>query len=74
LSRETGFSGPDGDHPSIGDDDVNRWRAPFLYRGPGTPGVRSPVARVLTSDLNGEAAAYPYDVLQVVVIVGALLL
>jgi hypothetical protein len=67
LSRETGFSRPYGDNPYVGYDDVNN--PPFLYRGPETPNVLPPVARVLTIDLNGEAAAYPYDVLQEVRVV-----
>ncbi len=62
LSRDTGFTRPYGDNPYVGYDDVNR--PPFLYRGPETPGELPPVARVLTVDLNGEAVAYPYDILQ----------
>ena len=67
LSRETGFNRAYGDNPYVGYDDVNR--PPFLYRGPDTPGELPPVARVLTIDLNGEAVAYPYDVLQQVQVV-----
>ncbi|MEK7323806.1 MAG: DUF3179 domain-containing (seleno)protein, partial [Chloroflexota bacterium] len=62
LSRDTGFSRSYGSNPYAGYDDVNN--PPFLYRGPETPGELPPVARVLTIDLNGEAVAYPYDVLQ----------
>ncbi len=62
LSRETGFRRAYGENPYVGYDDVNN--PPFLYRGPETPGVLPPVARVLTIDLNGEAVAYPYDVLK----------
>ena len=62
LSRETGFARSYGRNPYTGYDDVNN--PPFLYRGPETPGVLPPVARVLTVDSNGEAVAYPYDVLQ----------
>jgi hypothetical protein len=62
LSRETGFSRPYGSNPYIGYDDVNN--TPFLYRGPATPGLLPPVARVLTVDLDGEAVAYPYEVLE----------
>ncbi|MBI3244682.1 MAG: DUF3179 domain-containing protein [Chloroflexi bacterium] len=62
LSRDTGFSRPYGDNPYVGYDDVNN--PPFLYRGPKTPGELPPVARVLTINLNGEAVAYPYDILQ----------
>ncbi len=61
LSRDTGFGRNYGANPYAGYDDVNR--PPFLYRGPATPGVLPPVARVLTVDLNREAVAYPYDVL-----------
>jgi len=62
LSRDTGHDRPYGSNPYAGYDDVNN--PPFLYRGPETPEVLPPVARVLTVDLNGEAVAYSYDVLQ----------
>jgi hypothetical protein len=62
LSRETGFSRPYGENPYGGYDDVNN--PPFLYRGPGTPDVLPPVARVLTVDFEEEAVAYPYEVLE----------
>ena len=62
LSRETGYRRDYGRNPYAGYDDVNR--SPFLYRGPETPGALPPMARVVTVDLNGEAVAYPYDVLQ----------
>ncbi|MCD4671672.1 MAG: DUF3179 domain-containing protein [Anaerolineaceae bacterium] len=39
-------------------------RPPFLYDAPPTPGELLPMARVLTVDLNGEAVAYPYNLLQ----------
>lgn len=61
LSRDTGFGRNYGSNPYVGYDDVNS--SPFLFRGPATPGALPPMARVLTVDLNGEAAAYPYDVL-----------
>jgi hypothetical protein len=67
LSRETGFSRSYGVNPYAGYDDVNR--PPFLYRGPETPGVLPPVARVLTIDLAGEAVAYPYEILEKVRVV-----
>jgi hypothetical protein len=67
LSRDTGFSRLYGRNPYAGYDDVNN--PPFLYRGPETPGVLPPVARVLTVDLNGDAVAYPYAVLQQVGVV-----
>jgi len=62
LSRETGLDRSYGQNPYLGYDDVNN--PPFLYRGPPTPDRLPPVARVLTIDLNGEAVAYPYEVLQ----------
>jgi len=62
LSRETGFDRDYGRNPYTGYDDVDR--PPFLYFGPTTPDALPPVARVLTVDLNGEAAAYPYAVLE----------
>jgi hypothetical protein len=62
LSRETGFQRSYGDNPYVGYDDVNQ--PPFLYRGPKTPDKLPPVARVLTIDLNGDAVAYPYDMLK----------
>ncbi|MFQ5930994.1 MAG: DUF3179 domain-containing protein [Nitrospiraceae bacterium] len=62
LSRDTGHSRPYGRNPYSGYDNINN--SPFLYRGPATPGVLPPVARVLTIDRDGEAVAYPYDVLE----------
>lgn len=67
LSRETGFSRPYGTNPYAGYDDINS--SPFLYRGPRTPDTLPAVARVLTVDLDGEAVAYPYEVLQSVGVV-----
>jgi hypothetical protein len=62
LSRETGFDRSYGRNPYLGYDDVNQ--PPFLYRGPPTPDRLPPIARVLTIDLDGEAVAYPYEMLQ----------
>jgi len=62
LSRETGYTRSYGSNPYVGYDNINN--SPFLYRGPQTPGVLPAVARVLTVDLNGEAVAYPFDILQ----------
>ncbi len=62
LSRETGYLRDYGHNPYIGYDDVDN--PPFLYQGPPTPNELPPVARVLTIDLNGEAVAYPYEVLE----------
>jgi hypothetical protein len=62
LSRETGFVRDYGRNPYTGYDDIEN--PPFLYDGPSTPGQLPPLARVLTVDLNGEAVAYPYDLLE----------
>ena len=67
LSRETGYRRPYGQNPYAGYDNVNL--SPFLYKGPRTPDVLPPMARVITLDLNGEAVAYPYEVLQEVRVV-----
>ena len=67
LSRETGFNFPYGRNPYEGYDDVNQ--TPFAYEGPETPEALPALARVVTVDLNGEAVAYPYDVLQEVRVV-----
>ena len=61
LSRETGTSRNYGSNPYFGYDDIDQ--TPFLFNG-RTPELLPPMARVLTVDLNGEAAAYPYDVLR----------
>ncbi len=62
LSRDTGFGRDYGRNPYAGYDDINR--SPFLYDGPTTPGQLPPMARVTTVELNGEAVAYPNDVLE----------
>ena len=62
LSRETGFVRDYGRNPYAGYDNINS--SPFLFRGPETPGVLPAMARVLTVDLDGEAVAYPYELLQ----------
>ena len=61
LSRETSYDRNYGRNPYFGYDDVNN--SPFLYKGPVTPDQLAAIARVLAIDLNGEAVAYPYDVL-----------
>ncbi len=61
LSRETGYNRDYGSNPYIGYDSITR--SPFLYDGPATPGQLPPMARITTVDLNGEAVAYPNDVL-----------
>jgi hypothetical protein len=67
LSRETGYARNYGINPYAGYDSIDT--IPFLYRGPETPGILPAVARVLTVDLNGEAVAYPYEVLEQVGVV-----
>lgn len=67
LSRETGFNRSYGRNPYAGYDDINN--SPFLYRGAPPPGQLLPMARVLTVDIDGEAVAYPYEVLEVVGVV-----
>ncbi|HSM70237.1 MAG TPA: DUF3179 domain-containing protein [Anaerolineales bacterium] len=67
LSKDTGFGRNYGRNPYTGYDDVNNY--PFLYQGAPVPDELPPVARVLTIDLNGEAVAYPYEVLQEVNVV-----
>ncbi|MCJ7659515.1 MAG: DUF3179 domain-containing protein [Anaerolineales bacterium] len=62
LSRETGFNRDYGRNPYAGYDNINN--SPFLFRGPQTPGVLPAMARVLTIDLESEAVAYPYELLQ----------
>jgi hypothetical protein len=62
LSRDTGFRRDYGRNPYAGYDNINN--SPFLFRGPQTPGELPAMARVLTVDLNDEAVAYPYEVLQ----------
>ncbi len=69
LSRDTGYNRDYGRNPYIGYD---LDQSPFLFRGPETPDVLHPMARVLTVDLNGEAVGYPYEVLQEVHVVNDL--
>ena len=66
LSRETGFNRRYGQNPYIGYDNINS--SPFLFTGE-TPDQLPAMARVTTVELNGEAAAYPNEVLQEVGIV-----
>jgi thiol-disulfide isomerase/thioredoxin len=67
LSRDTGFDRPYGRNPYQGYDDINM--SPFLFRGPETPDALPPMARVVTVELNDQAVAYPYAVLQEVRVV-----
>lgn len=61
LSQETGYSRNYGSNPYFGYDDISQ--TPFLFSGT-TSDQLPPMARVLTVELNGEAVAYPYDVLR----------
>ena len=67
LSRDTGFNRDYGRNPYVGYDDINQ--RPFLYEGPTTDGRLPPMARVVTVELNAEAVAYPYEVLEQVRVV-----
>ena len=67
LSRETGFARNYGRNPYAGYDNINS--SPFLFKGPRTPDQLPAMARVTTVELNGEAVAYPNDVLQEVGVV-----
>jgi hypothetical protein len=67
LSRQTGFNRSYGRNPYLGYDDVNN--PPFLYQGPQTPDRLPPVARVLAAELNGDAVAYPYQLLEEEIVV-----
>ncbi len=61
LSRETGYSRNYGANPYVGYDDPNK--APFLYRGPETPGALRPTDYVVTLAIGDTAIAYPLRVL-----------
>ena len=62
LSRETSYRRNYGSNPYAGYDNINS--SPFLYDGPTTPDQLPPMARVTTVELNGEAVAYPNEVLK----------
>ncbi|MCH7996398.1 MAG: DUF3179 domain-containing protein [Chloroflexi bacterium] len=61
LSRETGFNRNYGRNPYTGYDSINS--SPFLFVGPEDDRLR-PMERVATVEINGEAAAYPFLVLE----------
>lgn len=61
LSRDTGYARPYGANPYVGYDDIND--RPFLFRGQVDPRLR-PMERVVTVELNGEAVAYPFSLLE----------
>jgi len=58
LSRETGHSREYGRNPYVGYDTVDQ--NPFLFRGV-IDGRLSPMERVVTVSIAGEAVAYPYS-------------
>lgn len=62
LSRDTGYNRPYGNNPYPGYDNINS--KPGLFRGPETPDKLPALARVLTIELENEAVAYPFNVLQ----------
>jgi hypothetical protein len=61
LSLDTGFERPYGDNPYLGYDRVDS--PPFLYKGP-SDGRLPPKERVVVVSMNGEAVAYPFQLLQ----------
>lgn len=67
LSRDTGIFRSYGQNPYIGYDNINN--PPFLYDGPDTPDKLLPMARVLTVELNNEAAAYPFEILEEMMVI-----
>ena len=67
LSRDTGFRRNYGQNPYAGYDNINN--SPFLFDGPFPPDQLPPMARVTTVALNGEAVAYPEEVLREVSVV-----
>lgn len=62
LSRDTGYNRPYGNNPYPGYDNISS--KPGLFRGPETPDKLPALARVLTIELENEAVAYPFNVLQ----------
>jgi hypothetical protein len=66
LSRETGYSRSYGENPYAGYD--NAAESPFLYNGSIDKRLL-PKEHVVTVAINGEAVAYPFNVLQKVQIV-----
>jgi hypothetical protein len=61
LSRETGFARDYGANPYPGYDDVDN--PPFLFNGV-TDGRLPPKARVVSVELRGDSAAYPFEILE----------
>jgi hypothetical protein len=69
LNRDPGSGRSYGINPYPGYD--NPRSQPFLYRGPDTPSRLPALARVLTLNINGDAAAVSYDALSVKRVVSA---
>jgi hypothetical protein len=61
LSRDTGFSRPYGRNPYEGYDDISS--SPFLFRGT-TDGRLQAMERVVTVEIEGDVAAYPFSLLE----------
>ena len=66
LSTDTGFNIAYGRNPYPGYDDIND--LPFLFLGPEDGSLRA-MERVVTVDMEGEAAAYPFLELENVLVV-----
>ena len=66
LSRDTGFSRNYGRNPYTGYDSVDD--NPFLFRG-DVDGRLSATERVVAVELNGETVAYPFSVLEGLLVV-----
>jgi hypothetical protein len=60
LSRKTGHERPYGQNPYPGYDDVRR--PPFFFSR-STARQLSPMSRVITLEISGEAVAYPFSIL-----------
>ena len=60
LSRDTGFGFDYGFNPYVNYDSVE---TPFLFRGEFDDRL-SPIERVVAVELNGEAVAYPFSLLE----------
>ncbi len=66
LSRDTGHSRSYGSNPYVGYDDINS--SPFLYTGARDPRLK-PMERVVTVSIEKEDVAYPFSVLEKVLVV-----
>ena len=61
LSQDTGFARQYGNNPYVGYDDIDS--SPFLFRGE-FDGRLSAMERVVTIEVEGDVAAYPFSRLQ----------